>query len=214
MMKRFFSSLFALVLLMSSASAAFVYASVKESRQCLVAIDAGTILEEGIYSVSGETVSWEGMTFPVADLRALEGKLAGCRAKADIKYTITRGGLEYRYINSNVFYSRGTQHVLGRITLNPGQTGSFGFGSSFSIETSVSSGISLEIFEANVSSSCTETYTVSYNFALTNTTNYLRTTALGCVFMIHRYDVYDSSGKYVGYGQVYEPYSAYTYWVN
>ena len=213
MRKRILSLFLVAVFLASSAGTAFVYAPAKESWQSFAAIDVGKILEEGEYSSSGETVTWQGLTFISADLRAMNGKLAAARAKADINYTITRGGLEYRYINSNVFYSKGPQHVLGRITLNPGQTGSFGLGSSFSIESSVSSGISLEIFEINVSNSYMQTYTVSYNFELTNTTDYLRTAALGCVFMIHRYDIYED-GEYTGYGQVYEPFSAYTYWIN
>ncbi len=213
MTKRILSVLFVLCLLLSSAGAAFVYAPVKESRQHFVSIDAETILEQGEYNASGELVSWEGMIFIAADLRALEGKLAAAREKADLNYTLTRAGLEYRYINTNVFYSRGSQHVLGRITLNPGQTGSFGLGSSFLLETTVSSGISLEVFTANVSSNYVQINTVMYMFELTNITDYLRTAALGSVFIIHRYDIYDD-GEYIGYGQVYEPYSAYTYWVN
>lgn len=203
------SLVLALVLLAGTVSA--LYAPTQESWQHFSALDAETILRDGIYSEDGETVTWNEMTFIVGDLRRLSWHVAEINRS---NLVIQRAGEEYRLVSSSVFYSKGAQHVLGRITFNPGQTGAFQTGVSFGIETTVSGGVNLDIFEANVSAGYSQTYTLGTTIDVENTSNYLRTVALGSVFWVYQYDVYDSSGNYEGRGTVYEPYSVYTYWVN
>lgn len=199
----------ALVFLAGTASA--LYAPAQESWQHFVSLDAETILLEGVYSEEGETVTWDGMTFVTADLR----RLSRYGAEMNRPNPVIQGaGEEYRLVSSNVFYSKGTQHVLGRMTLNPGQNGAFLTGASFGIETTVSGGVNLDVFTANVVSGYSQSYTLGTELRVENTSDYLRTVALGCIFMVHQYDVYDRWGNYEGRGTAYEPYSVYTYWVN
>jgi len=211
MKKRILTFVLVFVLVLSSANAAYVTGPAKESRQHFSTIDPETILVEGVYSESRETVEWDGMIFIVADLERAVRQLKNPSKIHEAG--INSRGLSYRYLSSNVFFSKGSQHVLGRITLNPGQSGSIGYGASFSIEYTSNMGVDLKWFTREASNSYTQSYTVTVDFDLTNTTNYLRTAALGSVFMIHYYAIYDN-GVNIGNASVYEPYSAYTYWVN
>lgn len=69
MKKRLLPFVLALLLLVGTVSA--LYAPTQESWQHFSALDAETILRDGVYSEDGETVTWNEMTFIVGDLRRL-----------------------------------------------------------------------------------------------------------------------------------------------
>ncbi len=113
MKKRLIFIVFVFALLACTASASYVYAPDKESWQCFTALNTDQILSEGVYSATGETVIWNEMTFIVADLRRVEMYTAEMNRS---NHAVQRAGEEYRHVNSRIFYSKGEQHVLGRIT--------------------------------------------------------------------------------------------------
>lgn len=173
-------------------------------------IDVDALLKYGTYSEDMKTVTYDGNTFSVEDMIKAQNELN--KQSLDIQTK----SIKYNKLRSQLFYSKGKQHVLARITLNPGQSGTIGQGCSFDYTVEVSRGVSAEVFEASVSDSYSKSYQVTTSHEVKNTTSKMQTHVLGSVFMVHEYEVRDTGilgnkDEYVGIAQFYEPYSVYTY---
>lgn len=173
--------------------------------------DIDYILTHGNYSSDGQNIEYQNNIFNVQTLKDGKSRLERSNNTPQVK------GTKFQYKRSSLFYSRGSQHRLGAITLDPGQSGSIEKGESYSYEVNGSvSGSIKDIFELELGGSYSKEYTVTTTHNLENTTSKRVTYVLSAVFEIHEYDVYDTgifgnNNDYIGSLQYYEPFSSYIY---
>lgn len=184
----------------------------------LIPLNVNDALTNGLYSDDGRFLLYDDSLFVVEDLERAQADLMELFAApyAASAESYTYGRYKYTHFTSGLFYSRGDHHVLGRVSLNPGQTGRLGLGATFGMHFDMACGNESNGVSIGFDAGYQEEYTVTVELDVNNPENVVKTAVLNRVYMVHEYKTYDlgfwlNQNEYLGISQIYEPYSVYTY---